>query len=78
MKALLWILGATLAVTIVITSVPAAAHHASGPFYDSEKRVEAVGTVTKFVFRNPRQSASAVTGPSGSCVSETGIRSSRA
>ena len=53
MKALLWILGATLAVTIVITSVPAAAHHASGPFYDSEKRVEAVGTVTKFVFRNP-------------------------
>ena len=53
MKALLWILGATLAVTIVITSVPAAAHHASGPFYDSEKRVEAVGTVTKFVFRTP-------------------------
>ncbi len=53
MKALLWILGATLAVTILIMSVPAVAHHASGPFYDSEKRVEAVGTVTKFVFRNP-------------------------
>ncbi len=52
-KALLWISGATLAVTILIMSVPAVADHASGPFYDSEKRVEAVGTVTKFVFRNP-------------------------
>lgn len=29
------------------------AHHASGPFYDSTKKVEAQGKVTKFVFSNP-------------------------
>lgn len=32
---------------------PASAHHASGPFYDPENRVEIQGTVTRFVFRNP-------------------------
>ena len=42
-----------LTVAVLAGSVPAVAHHASGPFYDPEKRVEAVGTVTEFVFRNP-------------------------
>ena len=53
MKAVLWIV-TTLVVTVALaTSVPASAHHSSAPFYDKEKRVEAIGTVTKFVFRNP-------------------------
>jgi hypothetical protein len=30
-----------------------AAHHASGPFYDSSRKVEAQGPVTKFIFKNP-------------------------
>ena len=51
MKALLWISGLVLVGAVLVTSV--GAHHASGPLYDPEKRVEAVGTVTKFVFRNP-------------------------
>ena len=53
MKALLWIAAAVIGVAVLVTSVPAIAHHASGPFYDADKRVEALGTVTKFVFRNP-------------------------
>ena len=32
---------------------PVVAHHASGPFYDPEKRVEIEGAVTRFVFKNP-------------------------
>lgn len=35
---------------------PVLAHHASGPFYDPENRVEIQGTVTRFVFRNPHAS----------------------
>ena len=50
MKVLLWIVAG---VAVLVTGTPALAHHASGPFYDNEKRVEAIGTVTKFVFRNP-------------------------
>ena len=53
MKVLLWTAAAAVVVTVVVTGVPAIAHHASGPFYDPEKQVEAVGTVTSFVFRNP-------------------------
>lgn len=55
MKRLLWT-GALLvvvAVGLAISYVPATAHHASGPFYDDTKSVEAVGTVARFVFRNP-------------------------
>ncbi len=51
MKALLWVSGVVLVAAVLVTSV--GAHHASAPFYDPEKSVEAVGTVTKFVFRNP-------------------------
>jgi hypothetical protein len=32
---------------------PVIAHHASAPFYDSTKRVDVEGAVTRFVFRNP-------------------------
>ncbi|MBM64316.1 MAG: hypothetical protein CL484_15310 [Acidobacteria bacterium] len=52
-KALFWTMAAAVVMAIVITGMSVSAHHASGPFYDSEKRVEAVGTVTSFVFRNP-------------------------
>ena len=52
-KALLWMTAVVVAASVLVTGVPAIAHHASAPFYDPEKRVEAVGTVTKFVFRNP-------------------------
>lgn len=50
MKVILWIAGAAL---LAATAVPTIAHHASAPFYDPEKSVEAIGTVTRFVFRNP-------------------------
>ena len=55
MKALLWISTAVAAAMIVLalTGVPADAHHSSAPFYDDTKSVEAVGVVTRFVFRNP-------------------------
>ena len=35
------------------TVLPLSAHHASGPFYDSDKPIEIEGVVTRFVFRNP-------------------------
>lgn len=50
MKIILWIAGAA---ALAATAVPTIAHHASAPFYDPEKSVEATGTVTRFVFRNP-------------------------
>ncbi len=34
-------------------ALPLSAHHASGPFYDSDKPIEIEGVVTRFVFRNP-------------------------
>lgn len=46
-------LGAILALGSAVGTAPAIAHHASGPFYDPDKRVELEGTVTRFVFRNP-------------------------
>ena len=55
MRILLWTTAAVGAVAIafVLTGAPATAHHASAPFYDNTKSVEAVGTVTRFLFRNP-------------------------
>ena len=32
---------------------PAVAHHASTPFYDGTRSVEALGVVTRFEFKNP-------------------------
>ena len=52
-KVLLWSAVTAVVMAVLVTSLPAIAHHASGPFYDPEQRVEAVGTVTSFVFRNP-------------------------
>jgi hypothetical protein len=38
---------------ILLLGLPAIAHHASAPFYDASRKVEAEGKVTRFVFRNP-------------------------
>lgn len=55
MKRLFWIatLGVVVTMGLAISRVPVDAHHASAPFYDDTKSVEAVGTVARFVFRNP-------------------------
>ena len=55
MKLLLWIssLAAVVVLGLVITGLPAEAHHASAPFYDDTKSVEIIGTVARFNFRNP-------------------------
>jgi hypothetical protein len=55
MKKVLWIssLIAVAAVALIVAERPAAAHHSSTPFYDDTQRVEAVGTVSRFIFRNP-------------------------
>ena len=42
-----------LAAVALLTVAPVIAHHSSAPFYDSTKKVEAQGTVTKFLFKNP-------------------------
>jgi hypothetical protein len=38
---------------VVLTTVPAIAHHSSAPFYDATKKVEVQGSVTRFLFKNP-------------------------
>lgn len=50
-----WLIAASavIATGISILVAPVIAHHASAPFYDSTKRVEIEGPVTRFVFRNP-------------------------
>jgi uncharacterized protein DUF6152 len=49
-----WIaVAAVLSVGLVVKTLPLVAHHSSAPFYDSTKRVEAEGVVTRFVFKNP-------------------------
>ena len=42
-----------VAAAVSLAAVPVIAHHSSAPFYDSTKKVEAQGTVTKFLFKNP-------------------------
>jgi hypothetical protein len=44
---------AVAAAAALWATVPASAHHSSTPFYDATKRVEAQGTVTRFLFKNP-------------------------
>lgn len=44
---------AAAAAAVFLTGAPADAHHASAPFYDNTKSVEAEGVVTRFLFRNP-------------------------
>ena len=55
MRVLLTVVAAAAVMTVglVMTGVPADAHHASAPFYDQDNPVEAQGVVTRFVFRNP-------------------------
>lgn len=50
-----WMVTGVLGVAAAALSwtAPALAHHSSAPFYDSTKKVEAQGTVTKFLFKNP-------------------------
>ena len=50
-----WTAAAIAAISLAFASLvaPVIAHHASGPFYDPENRVEFEGTVTRWVFRNP-------------------------
>ncbi len=47
-----WI-AAAAAAGLVVMIAPVITHHASAPFYDSTKRVDVEGAVTRFVFRNP-------------------------
>ena len=55
MRLLLWMAAAVLVATtgLLVTGVPADAHHSSAPFYDDTKSVEVEGEVTKFIYRNP-------------------------
>lgn len=53
-----WISAATVAtvaaaVGLVTTTVPVLAHHSAAEAYDSSKTVEAQGTITKALFKNP-------------------------
>lgn len=41
------------AAAALLATAPALAHHSSAPFYDATKKVEAQGTVTKLLLRNP-------------------------
>ena len=52
-QALVTAAGSVLIAAASLLLAPVLAHHASGPFYDPENRVEIQGTVTRFVFRNP-------------------------
>ena len=54
-KLLLWTAAglAAVAAVVALAGAPAGAHHASAPFYDSTRSVEANGVVTRFLFRNP-------------------------
>jgi uncharacterized protein DUF6152 len=42
-----------VAAAVWLKTVPAMAHHSSAPFYDATKKTEAMGPVTKFLFKNP-------------------------
>ena len=50
-----WIAAAFVAVIglVALKGIPASAHHSATPFYDATKSVEAQGTVTRFLFKNP-------------------------
>jgi hypothetical protein len=42
-----------LAVALLLNATPVAAHHSATAAYDESKRVEAQGTVTRVLLRNP-------------------------
>src|SRR5207245_1521402 len=45
--------GLAIAGAVLMTTVPALAHHSSAPFYDATKKVDVQGSVTRFLFKNP-------------------------
>ena len=45
--------GAGLAVAVLFAATPVVAHHSAAAAYDEGKRVEAQGTVTRVLVRNP-------------------------
>lgn len=55
MKVRGWISAAAwlVAAGLLLTTVPVVAHHSSAAAYDSTKKVEAQGTVTKVLLKNP-------------------------
>ena len=40
-------------VAVSLAALPVAAHHSQTAFYDPARKVEVVGTVSQFVFKNP-------------------------
>jgi hypothetical protein len=44
---------AAIGVAVLVTVAPVAAHHSAAAAYDETKRVEATGTVTKLLVKNP-------------------------
>lgn len=46
-------LSSGIVVAAMLATGPVLAHHSSAPFYDSTKKVEAQGVVTKLLLRNP-------------------------
>ena len=52
-KRLITAAGLAVSLGVAMVMTPVLAHHASGPFYDPDRRVEIEGTVKRFVFRNP-------------------------
>lgn len=52
-KRLITAAGLAFSIGVAFVMTPVIAHHASGPFYDPDRRVEIEGTVKRFVFRNP-------------------------
>jgi len=54
-----WISGAALVLVLglLVTAVPVVAHHSSAEAYDGSKKVEAQGSITKILLRNPHSFA---------------------
>ena len=54
-----WISGAAsvLVLGLLVTAVPVVAHHSSAEAYDGSKKVEAQGSITKILLRNPHSFA---------------------
>lgn len=48
-----WFSASVTAVGFLMTAVPVVAHHSAAEAYDSSKKAEAQGTITKVLLRNP-------------------------
>jgi hypothetical protein len=55
MKIRRWIAAGSVATigALALGGATAVAHHSAAPFYDATKHVEAQGSVTRFLFKNP-------------------------